>query len=413
MRSFSRCFRQGLAALTLGVAVVPARAAAGPDLPVEGVVSGVVKIDDLPDLGLPWNVSFAAGALTLASERPGVDIAVELRPAGAGAWNWTLLRGRLDVAELWPILRAKLGPHAAGWSASGVVELAGAGTWSASAGATGELRLALREGWARSDELDLEVSGVALDLVSRDLAAGALSPTQTLSVGKISMAGVELGSFQGVFGLDEERVFQLVSGEARLLGGSMRLRPLRLPLKHPAADAAADLESLRLDELVRWMPWLLQSAQGKLSGRMEVAWDDTRGVRMRDGGLEIVKSDDAAFRFAPSPGLLTRKVPKRFAFLPWRWARWIGVKNPAYEPLRDIEMGREGLRIERFQIRFRPDGPGVGRTAAIHIVGRPTGGKLVKEVRLDLNFHGPWSEFLAFGLNNDFSGISFRFDEDR
>jgi hypothetical protein len=86
------------------------------------------------------------------------------------------------------------------------------------------------------------------------------------------------------------------------------------------------------------------------------------------------------------------------------------VNNPAYEPLRDIEMGREGLRIETFQIQFRPDGPGVGRTAAIHIVGRPTSGKLVREVKLDINFHGPWSEFLAFGLNNDLSNVSLRIE---
>jgi hypothetical protein len=229
-------------------------------------------------------------------------------------------------------------------------------------------------------------------------------------VGKISALGAELGALRLVFGVDARQVFELASGEADLLGGRVQLRPFRLPLAKPVVDAAADLTALRLDELVRWMPWLLQSAQGRLRGRVQVAWDEDKGVRMRDGGLDIVKSDDAAFRLAPSPGLLTKSLPKRFAFLPWRWARWISVNNPAYEPLRDIEMGREGLRIETFQIQFRPDGPGVGRTAAIHIVGRPTSGKLVREVKLDINFHGPWSEFLAFGLNNDLSNVSLRIE---
>lgn len=401
-----------MATLALGLAVLSARADERPAaLPVVGAVSGGVKIEDLPELGLAWRVSLAAEGIVLHGERPGVDIVAELRPAGGGSWSWTIRRGRLDVAELWPVLRGALGPEAAGWSASGRVELAGEGVWSAQAGPEGELRLALREGWARSDELDLEVSGVELDLSTRELKAAVLPSVQTLRVAKISAAGAELGGLSLVFGLDLSRqIFSLASGEAALLGGRLRLRPMRLPLARPVVDAAADMDSLQLEELARWMPWLLQSAQGKLRGRVQVAWDDDKGARIRDGGLDIVKSDEAEFRLAPAPGLLTKSVPKRIAFLPWRWARWISVNNPAYEPLRDIEMGREGLRIETFKIQFRPDGPGLGRTAAIQIVGRPTSGKLVREVKLDLNFHGPWTEFLAFGLNNDLSGVSLRLE---
>ena len=209
-----------------------------------------------------------------------------------------------------------------------------------------------------------------------------------------------------VFGFDAARVLDVATMEARFLGGRVKLRPFRNPHDRPPVDAVAAVEALRLEEAARLMPWLIQSAQGFLRGRVELSWSAEHGLRVKDGGLKIVKSDDASFRLAPSPGLFTSQIPKRFSLL----TKWISINDPAYEPLREIELGREGLRIETFQVQFWPDGPGQGRTAAIHILGRPTSGKLVDEVKLDLNFHGPWSEFLAFGLNNELSGFSFRFE---
>ncbi len=146
---------------------------------------------------------------------------------------------------------------------------------------------------------------------------------------------------------------------------------------------------------------------------MRLAWDEAKGLRLRDGGLDIVASDQAEFRLVPSPGLLTGDMPEFFGLLPekWRWARRVGFKNPAYAPLREIELGRQGLRLEVFRVTFWPDGPGGARTAAIHIVGRPTDRKFVEEVVLDLNFHGPLTEAMAFGLNQEFGGIDFRMQD--
>lgn len=371
-----------------------------------------MKIADLPDLGLAWRATLADGGVALAATRPGADLLVELRPAGddAGGWRWTILRGSLDLAELWPLAREKLGPAAEGWSASGRIELAGGGIWSDESGPVGEVRLALREGWARSDELDVELNGVEFDAITTELGTGTLPARQVLRVGKISAAGAELEGLRVVFGLDAGQVLEVVGGEVAFLGGVVRLRPFRMPLARPAVDAAADVEALRLDEAARLLPWLIQSAQGRLHGRVELAWNTEKGLRVRDGGLNVVDSEHAVLLLAPSPGLLTGSMEKKFRFFRGRGLRWMGIHNPAYAPLKEIEMGREGLRVESFTVDFWPDGPGVGRTAVIRIAGRPTGGKLVKEVKLDVNFHGPWSEFLAFGLNNELSGFSFRLE---
>lgn len=407
---FFRDIRLGLAALAIFVSANSARPAEIGGVRVYGNVSGGVKIDALPDLGLEWRVETGADGLVFSTKRAGVDLAVELRATENGAWSWSIRRAQLDLAELWPLLREKLGTSAAGWSASGRIELAGEGTLTTEGGPAGELRLALREGWARSDELDVEMSGIELDVGTDALTLVALPPGQALRVSKISAAGVELGALRVAFGLDAGRVLDVAAMEADLLGGRVKLRPFRIPLDKPAVVAAADVDALSLEQAARLMPWLIQSAHGILRGRVELSWSGENGLRVKDGGLKIVKTDDASFRLAPSPGLFTRKVPKRFTFLPWKWARWIGLTDPAYEPLRQIELGQEGLRIETFQVQFWPDGQGQGRTATLHIVGKPTSGKLVDEVKLDFNFHGPWSEFLAFGLNNDLSGFSFRFE---
>jgi len=410
----TRDIRRGLCALGLALALgagpSPGRAESLP--PLRGEIAGAVKIADLPDLGLAWRATLADGGVALAATRPGADLLVELRPAGddAGGWRWTILRGSLDLTELWPLAREKLGPAAEGWSASGRIELAGGGTWSDESGPVGEVRLALREGWARSDELDVELNGVEFDAITTELGTGTLPARQVLRVGKISAAGAELEGLRVVFGLDAGQVLEVVGGEVAFLGGVVRLRPFRMPLARPAVDAAADVEALRLDEAARLLPWLIQSAQGRLHGRVELAWNTEKGLRVRDGGLNVVDSEHAVLLLAPSPGLLTGSMEKKFRFFRGRGLRWMGIHNPAYAPLKEIEMGREGLRVESFTVDFWPDGPGVGRTAVIRIAGRPTGGKLVKEVKLDVNFHGPWSEFLAFGLNNELSGFSFRLE---
>lgn len=378
--------------------------------PLRGEASGDVKIDALAGLGLKVRMESTSTGLVLRAARPGLDLEVLLTPLPDGVWAWKIGRGAVDLTELWPLAREYIGAAAAGWSASGRIEVAGEGALSTEAGPTGEVRVALREGWARSDAQELELSGIELDLATRDLRGEVLPATQSLRIAKISKAGAEVRELKLVFGLGAGRVLEVAAGEAALLGGKVCLRPFSFSLAAPAMTAAADVDGLQLAEVARLMPWLLNTAQGKLRGRVELAWDVAKGLRVRDGGLDIVKADDAAFSLTASPGLLTAPLPPRLSVLPWKWARWVSFNNPAYTPLKAIELGRDGLRIETFQVTFWPDGPSMGRTATIHIVGKPASGKLVREVVMDLNFHGPWSEFLAFGLNNNLGDLRLRFE---
>lgn len=382
--------------------------------PVRGQLAGEVKLEALAGLGLTWQAEAVPGGLALRARRPGVECELEVKPEAGGAWSWRVRRGEIDLAEAWPLARGWLGGEAAGWSASGTVQLEGAGRWTTTGGLTGKAGLILREGWARSDEMELELGGIELDVVTTDLAVEALPAGQILRVARLAKSETEARNLRLEFGVTKNGVVEVASGTANLLGGEVRLKPFAVALDNPVVDAVADVDALQLSQLAGLMPWLLDEALGRLRGRVQVAWDETKGVRLRDGGLEIVASDEAEFRLAPSPGLLTGDMPEFFGLLPanWRWARWVGFKNPAYAPLREIELGRQGLRLETFRVTFWPDGPGGARTASIQIVGRPTGGQLVEEVKLDLNLHGPLTEALAFGLNQDFGGIDFRMEDE-
>ncbi len=399
----------------LALALPSARAAAWP---WTGGLGGELKVAALPELDLKWEVSALADGLGLRARRPGVEVEITLRPGEAGQWNWEISRGVVDLAELWPLARAQLPPTAAGWSASGTLALSGAGIFDPAAGpagARGEVRLTLRDGWARNDELKAELSGIEGDIRVTDLVAamgGVLPAGQELRIRRIDLGGIGMGDARVVFGLAPGLIGQVSAAELRMLGGLVRLKPFRFDGAKPRMTVGAEVEGLQLGEAAQFTPWLIQSARGKLRGRIEIGFDLAKGLlQMRDGGLDIVKADDAEFYLAPSPGLLTGNMPATFGFLPprWKWASSLGFRNPAHAPLKEIEMGRAGLYLETFVVTFWPDGPGKGRTATIHLKGYPTDRRLVEEVVMDVNFHGPLTEAMGFGLSQQQNLTNFKF----
>jgi hypothetical protein len=294
-----------------------------------------------------------------------------------------------------------MGEAAQAWSASGRLVFSGAGTWSPEAGPVGEVRVELREGWARSDALDVEVSGIELKAASRDLAGATFGAGQTLRIAKVVAGGVEVRAIELDFsgGMEAVAVERL---QAAVFGGQFRAKPFKVSLANPAVDAAAEVEGLFLKEMAALMPWAVATAEGKLQGRIKIGWDAVTGLRIREGGLSIVKTDAAEFRLAPAAGFLTGSMPRRFTFLPpWmgKWAKKVGPVNPAYEPLSDIEMGRVGLKIESLVIEFRPDGTLGERSATVRVLGRPTSGELVEEVTVEMNLFGPLADALLLGMD--------------
>lgn len=381
-------------------------------VPVRGELSGRLQLEVLAGWDVPWRLEIRPGGLTAKVDRDGLAVEVALRPLAGGRYGWELTRGEVDLGEFWPVLRSIVGEAASGWSASGRVVLAGAGEIDPEAGPVGEVTATLRDGWARSDELDVELSGIELEAATTDFTGPSLPAGQVLRVRRLTMADMEATDFRLSFGLGADQVVRVAGGEVSLLGGRVNFRPFEVPLETLAVTAAAEVEGLQLSAVAELMPWLFQAAKGQLRGRVEIAWDEVKGLRLRDGGLGIVRvGEDATLRLAPSPGMLTGDMSDMLVSLfPDRkgWLRRIGLNNPAYAPMKDIEMGREGLKIEEFNVTFRPDGAGAGRSANLHIVALPTSEKLIDKVVIDINFHGALAEAMAFGINQEFTGFDFQ-----
>ena len=368
--------------LAMAGAAVVARPAELGGVQVLGDVSGGVKIGALPDLGSEWRVAAGEDGLVLSAKRAGADFEVELRPAGDGAWQWRIRRATLDLAELWPLLRPKLGAAAAGWSASGRIELAGEGRWASETGPAGELRVALREGWARSDELEAEISGAELDLYTNDLAVAALTAGQSLRVAKVALGNLRVMDIEARFGLSANRTLDVQRIASKAFGGSFQLNPISIPLLAPSLDAVAEVHGVSVSELARLAPQAITEGTGTLSGSVGLAWSVAEGLEIRTGTLTVQKAARTSLRLAPQPGFLTRNLPF-----------WLNLLSPKLvKDLKRIEQGTVPLAVESREVFLNPAGADGRRTAPIKVEGRP-----------EVNLEGDLTRVLMLGLNDQVS----------
>jgi len=399
-----RCLRRGFFLLAVLGAAVAALAAPGMAGGMEGGVGGELQIEALPALGLRWRMELGGpeGGLRLAADAPGVTMRLDAVPSSAGDWRWRIAKGAVDLAELWPVLKPALGKGAGDWVVEGKAVISGEGVWTPAGGPVGQVKLELREARAISAELAAELNGIEADIQTDQPGAGGLPPGQSLRVARITVGGVTAERFEMKFGITAARVLELAVAELEVLGGKARIKPMAIPLNATEVVAGAEIEGLSLSQLAALMPNAVSRARGKLSGQVQVVWDVKAGVRINDGGLAIVRSDDAVLSLAPAPGFLTGNMPPRFVFLPgWLGplARWTAPENPAYASLQAIEMGRVGLSIETLEVKFYPEKAGGERTATVRLIAQPFGSALVEKITIEVNLAGALARVLELGMD--------------
>lgn len=411
MTALFRRLRWGLAWLAAALSPVAGSAASDASASgaalvarLQGGLGGELQVAALPGLGLRWRLEAgtAGQGLCVTADAAGVRLRVEAVPAPSGEWRWRIAEGVVDLPALWPVLKSRLGPQAGDWEVGGKAVLTGGGAWTPEGGLAGSVRLELRDAWARSDELKLELSGIEADLATDAPAAGVLPSGQSLRVARLTAGAVTAERLEFRFGITAARVLELAFAELHVLGGKARIKPMSIPLNATKVEAGAEIEGLALSELAQLMPSAVSSARGRLSGRLQMLWDVAAGLRINDGGLAIVRSDDAVLSLAPSPGFLTGNMPARFPLLPgWLGplARWTAPENPAYAPLQGIEMGRIGLRIETLAVKFYPETAEGERTATVRLTARPVGSDLIEQVTIEVNLAGALARVLELGMD--------------
>lgn len=340
-----------------------------------------------------------AGRATATLQAPGFN----LRAEGTAAGRWQVTAGTVDLAS-WtrPLLAAGAITAPADLAIEGTLQLAGEGEWT-NDGATGRLRVTLDNGKASSAEQGWEAAGISLT-ANVDLAPGGSLKIESmvLRVSSVQAAGitgrdlvVELtGAVPGELSVRR--------AEIAVLGGTVRIRPFAVDPARLEIRATAELAGIALGEVADLVPTALAAAQGRMDGRIEIAWSQATGFKPQGGALRVAADTPATIRLASTPGFLTQHLPERIKLLP-DWLRlpptWFAPVNPAYGTLQKIELGEQDLTVEQMRVELYPDGPTGARSATVEVAARPAAGSAVERVSFTVNVAGPLQQVLEIGLD--------------
>ncbi len=158
-----------------------------------------------------------------------------------------------------------------------------------------------------------------------------------------------------------------------------------------AGEFTLSVRNLDLGELLRIADpdkKHFQSAQGRVEG--------TLGVHLRAGvfsrgdiNLTIPDGTTALIWLMPSPGLLSSYVP--------------AIARRQYNGIEAIELGKTPLEASVLRLTYSPVADSAGRSAIVHLEGRPQDRKYVAPLDLDLNYLGEVERLL-----NGFLGMTFK-----
>lgn len=389
---------------TLASALTPAAHAAD----LSGRLQGVLELTAAPSV--PWRVELAPGAtatalpLTLTAETDGLELRVALDQQAGHDTTWRIETATVELVEWWPAIRALAGLDEmfAGWRLNGRVSVSGEGKLSADGQPGGRVRLTLEDGRAINDADGIELRGIRADLTCDDLTGFTLADGQTLRIGNLKAAGVEVRDATVRFGRAADGVVRLQELSAKVFGGVVSTEPFSFDPAKPALNARLRFDGLSVPAMTTLVSEAISSAQGRLSGAGTIVWQLEQPVPEQIS-LTFENPGAASVSLSPQPGLLSAGVPPRFTFLPINlgpFTKLFAPENPAYRPLVAIELGRLPLRIDELKVVFTPrSADGTGRSAWLHLKGSPENNDLIKSVTIDLNVHGSLSEVIALGMD--------------
>jgi hypothetical protein len=400
-----------LSLLSVGVGV-----ASGAELkipPLTGELTGdflALKIVGAPTLH--WKMALRSATaderlVDLTAEAEGIRLRIELRTDAAGNGTWRLREGRLESGAPVQQFVAAQWPKAASLVWTGTLLLSGEGTLRGDQ-VTGRLNVDLRDGSVRdaADTWALADIGLTGTFGLSDYASDGLVRL-TFSEAR----GVGLAARNGIveFTLDAQQVVRVTRAESGLIGGHVTFGPFEFPLARPEVETAVDFAGVELSGLKKLLPPALSDASGPVSGRVDVRWTLANGLVFANGSLQPKANETALIRLAPAPGFLTGRMPAKVRdVLP----SWLGpmrqlfpAKIPAYETLRDVELGKIPLNVKTVVIAMQPDGAPDGKSAQITVITKPVGeSSAIDAVRFEINVTGPMADLVRLALEGRLSG---------
>ncbi|MBE7538901.1 MAG: YdbH domain-containing protein [Opitutaceae bacterium] len=273
----------------------------------------------------------------------------------------------------------------------------------------GRLHCRLSDASLSSDTRGLRVEGLNVSLDLEGPAPLLSQGTPTLSFREARFNQVIARNGHIAFSLSKSGALYIAGARLDLFGGAVEIRDETIPLQSVLSREVSlgiHLSNLSLAEISAMLPDVIAEAHGRLSGQIRVAWSAKNGFKFGNGRFQIDRAESVEIRFNPQPGFLTSHTPERLTILPaWTGVlqRWFSPKNPAYESLRQIEMGLMSLHVETLSVELHPAGDAQGRTATVRISARPAVSSAVDRIDFEVNVSGPLDEVIRLGMDKKVS----------
>lgn len=384
--------RRRLFALLWAVAAAHGLAADGPRPwvlpPLDGELAGELTPLLLP--GAPpvqWKLSIRSSRprermVACAIDGPGLKLRGEatLDPQGEG--TWLLHEGAIDLGEWFGWVAGRFFPAAAATSLGGTLTMRGQGEWRGGV-LGGRAEMELRDGRYEDTARKLVVEGISLKVAFDDLAVRRTSAAQRLTWQGGLYDIVPFGAGRVEFALAGGAV-QVSSATLAIFGGELQIGAMVVSEATRDFSVTAHVKGIDVGKLLLLLPPVLATAQGRLDGQIALG-RDASGLQIGVGRLALRHGETADLRFAPTPGLLSSRLPA-------------AVKQH-YPGLGQLETGGIPLRAELLELVLTPAGDEQGRTAAVRIVGGPSDPALKAPVDLQINVRGPLDSLVKFGTS--------------
>lgn len=298
-----------------------------------------------------------------------------VNPVGEGEWR--IAESEINLAEWVGWLGPQLGPSMTGVSIGGTLTLKGEGTWRGGK-LGGRAELTLRDGRLDLPKRKVLLEGIACTLVIEDLAKPRTAPSQVLTWQSGHYDVVALGAGRFEFALDGDKA-TLARATIAAFGGELAITGVTFSTKKPEFTASAQVTGFDVGQLVFLLPRVLAHAKGKLDGYMDLA-RSAQGIAIGGAYLGLRSGETAEIQFVPSPGILSASLPPQI--------------NKVYPGIAKVESEGIPLLAESLELRFVPEKDDQGRTAWVHIAGRPVDPGFKGPIDLTMNIRGPLDQVL-------------------
>jgi hypothetical protein len=340
----------------------------------------------------------------------GPDLALRVAlnfDAAENQLSWRVVEGRVDLAAWLPALatRPELAEMLKGMAATGALVIAGEGAVKDDV-ITGAMSVSWEDGTLGNAEQGWTLEGVTIRAGGDVSALMKGTVPMEVYVRTISTGRFGARNFSAKAGLIESQAVEVQSVRIEIAGGEVTAEKFNVSLESKNVRVDLLMSRVGLQDLIVFAPTTLSEASGRIGGKLSLEWSPSVGLQIGVGELSLDKSEPTMLRLVSTPGFLTKNVPVRLVLIPQLGPlKWLfSPKNPSYPTIKEIELGKLGLKVDMLEVHLTPDGDKQGRSASVYIRARPEReGGSVREVTFEVNVAGPLAEVLRIGMQQNLS----------